>query len=145
MSKSLLAKPKSTLGFAGVIVAFALVVVFLASRFLPFINPEPAAPQVVELNEESAAPVAQPTPQVTWADDSGLTDDWNVAPANQSQSSSDQAADSDSPDADQDVFSDFSPEASPAPARPSTRGSNSGPTITTRAAPGAPEPVPPPR
>lgn len=142
MSSNLFANRKNALGFAGVILAIAVVGTYSAGAFLPFLE-EPEEPQPAEVTE---APAPTPTPQragSTWADggfsDDGLADDWGAGasgPAFNQGRARGSSNDLSDPD-----FGDYTPDAAPRSAGASRNSSGSGgrsPTIRSGAAPGAP-------
>lgn len=145
MSKSMLANPKTALGFAGVTIALAIGASFAADSFLPQ-SDEPE--EVVEISEAGSAAPAAPAPTAApaatgWADE-GLDDDWNVA-AGDAASGNGFANSSSSSDAVQQAeFGDFNPQESAENGgerrsqRPARTASGSGPQIRSGAAPGAP-------
>lgn len=141
MSNPLFENPKIALGFAGVVVAIALVASVALKEFSPSDEAE-AAPVVAE--QAPAAPAAPQQPAggfasnaaSGWGDDGGAANDWG-APSAAAQT----GGFAEVPEATNDapVFGDHRSKslANGAPDR------SSGPTITSRAAPGAPEVRPP--
>lgn len=140
MTNPLFENPKVALGFAGVVVAVALVA---SVAFKEFSGEDEAAASPVVAQQAAPAPAA---PQEAtagfgsnaasgWGDDGGGSNDWG-APSAASQGGFAQA-----PEATNDapVFGDHRSK-SMATSRPDR---SSGPTITTSAAPGAPEVRPP--
>ncbi|WP_298305887.1 hypothetical protein [uncultured Erythrobacter sp.] len=133
MANSLFENPKIALGFAGVVVAVALVASVALDGLVPS---EPVAEQTAEAEtplQTQATPAASPA--AGWASDSGTTSDWG-APRSSSQAGFAEAPD----DISEVPVDDYRPVQTASRARARQAGS---PTITTRAAPGAPEVAPP--
>ncbi|MHA7820356.1 MAG: hypothetical protein ACX930_11980 [Erythrobacter sp.] len=144
MSSSLFANRRNALGFAGVILAIAVVGTYSAGAFLPFLE-EPEEPQPAVVTEEASAPKVEPRQaSTTWSDgsfaDDGLADDWggsSTSPASSPGRSGGSSGDPDEPD-----FGDYVPDSSPRSARASQGSSGSGSrnsTIRSGAARGAPK------
>jgi len=136
MSSSLFENPKIALGFAGVVVAVALV----ASVALDGISSDdPDAQQTAQTEQTPPSPVSGQQAQSAatgWASEAGVSGDWG-APSASSQN---------------DGFARPAPQTDGAPvwgdsvSKKVSGGGidrSSAPTITTSAAPGAPEVVPP--
>jgi hypothetical protein len=137
MSSSLFENPKVALGFAGVVVAVALVASVAFKELSPS---EDTSAEALTAEQTQAAPQqaqgrAPSTAATGWADDGGSAGDWG-APSTGSQGgfASAPIATNDAP-----VYGDH---VSRTVSGGNVRGSNS-PKITTRAAPGAPEVVRP--
>lgn len=140
MSDSLLGNPKVTLGFAGVVVAIALV----ASVALEEYSSADEAAQGAAASQAAQAP-GQPQPAASnvaqsaatgWGDDGGVADDWG-APSAAAQNGGFAGPTEMTNDAP--VFTDH---VSKSVSGNKIDGSR-GPTVTSSAAPGAPEVVPP--
>lgn len=137
MSNTLFENPKVALGFAGVVVATALVASVALQEFSP--SDEAAQPTAAPAQQAQAAPATQQPAPVGWADDggaSGASDDWG-APSSAAQGGG--FAQPSEMTNDAPVFGEHVSK--------SVSGGgydrSSGPKITTSAAPGAP-PVRPP-
>jgi|GEM_PF-2913142 len=144
MSNSLFGNPKIALGFAGGVVAIALVASVALNEFKPGAQPAPEP-------AEAAAPAA-PAPAApadagfasgasTGWGDAGGDAGWGAAPAPSSTAKKPgfSAHDAADPFADLGAM-DNAPTRNAGGRR---RDSSSGPTITSSTAPGAPEVVPP--
>lgn len=143
MSNSLFGNPKIALGFAGGVVAVALIASVALNEFTPG-NGEATEPAVAEAAAPVASPSASPAPQGFggggWADGGGSGGNWGAQPSASDPKAGFAAGTSTDPYADLPEIEDYQPRAAPqrAPDR-----SAAGPTITSNAAPGAPEVVPP--
>ncbi|MEO1221026.1 MAG: hypothetical protein AAFY42_06705 [Pseudomonadota bacterium] len=138
MSTSLFENPKVALGFAGVVVAVALVASVAFKEFSPSEDASEPAVAAEQAQAAQATPQqAQSSAATGWADDSGVAGDWG-APSSGSQAgfASGPIATNDAP-----VYGDH---VSKTVSGRTSQGSN-GPKITTSVAPGAPEVVPPSR
>lgn len=161
MSNGFLANNKMVLGFAGGTIALAVAAAFSVGLFVPeSVNPAPED-QVVEGTPEDAssqtARAAQPAPPApTWSDEGGFADDWNTASVASANGNSGWASGTPTTGANEIEFGTYDPSArqtgpAPAPSRGGGQGSGSragggsgsGPTITSGAAPGAPNNPPP--
>lgn len=133
--------PKVALGFAGVVVAVALVASVAFEEFSPG---DEASDETLSAQQSQTAPAAAQQPQAGyasgpatgWAGDAGVSDDWG-APVSASQGGG--FAEVPGVTNDAPVFGDHVSKSysGGAPDR------SSGPSITSRAAPGAPEVRPP--
>lgn len=142
MSSSLFANRKNALGFAGVILAIAVVGTYAAGAFLSFLE-EPDEPQVAVVTESEAPKPAPTQPATTWSDggfaDDGLSDDWGAGaaePAFNGGRSKNSDAELGEPD-----FGDYSPDSVPPGPRAqqgSSRSGSASPAVRSGAAPGAP-------
>ena len=135
MSNSFLENPKVALGFAGVVVAIALVASVALEEFTPGEDEtiEDASLQQAQAPaqvSQQAAPA--PAAATGWAGDAGVSDDWG-APSTAMQNGG---------------FAGVPEQTNDAPvvgdhvARSVSNGAqdrSGGPSITSRAAPGAPE------
>lgn len=141
MSNPMFENPKVALGFAGVVVAIALVASVAFQEFSPA---DEAAPAQVVAEQAQAAPAAPqqaqagiaPSAASGWAGDAGVSDDWG-APSAAVQSGGFAEVPEQTNDAP--VFGDHVSKRMDG----GGRVSSDGPTITSRAAPGAPEVRPP--
>ena len=141
MSKSMLANPKGALGFAGVVIAIAIVASFSVDAFLPTSQTEDEQEQAAEAEPE-APPIAQnepSQPQGTAWGSGALSDSWSASASdtNTSDSRNEDGGINDEPTQSFDDYASSDEEEGPAPSERSSRPS-SGPRITTRAAPSAP-------
>jgi hypothetical protein len=141
MSNPMFENPKIALGFAGVVVAAALVASVAFKEFSP--SDEGSGEALSEQQAQAAPAVSQQSqagfasgPATGWANDAGATDDWG-APVASSQGGG--FAEVPGVTNDAPVFGDHVSKtvSNGAPDR------SSGPAITSRAAPGAPEVRPP--
>ena len=145
MSNSLFGNPKIALGFAGGVVAIALVASLALNEFKPGAQP---APELAEAAEPEAAAPAAPPAGAGFADgggsgwgDAGGDAGWGAAPAPSvaAKKPGFSAHDAADPFADLGAM-DNAPTRNAGGRR---QDSSNGPTITSRTAPGAPEVVPP--
>ncbi len=145
MSNSLFGNPKIALGFAGGVVAIALVASVALNEYAP--GAEPAPEPAVAAAAAVPAPAAPPASQgIAQGDTSGWGDagsGWGAAP--QPQAASAKQPGFDGPSA-ADPFADLGAMDNSATRNAGGRGgdrASGGPTITSRAAPGAPAVEPP--
>lgn len=139
MSNPLFENPKVALGFAGVVVAIAMVASVALQEFSP--SDEAALPaepvqQAQSASQPAAGGVAS-TAASGWAGDSGASDDWGAASVSEPQGGGFGQPSEMTNDAP--VFGDH---VSKSVSGGGYDGS-SGPKITSSAAPGAPEVRPP--
>ena len=142
MSDSPFANPKVALGFAGVVVAAALIASVAFQQFTP--GEQASQPATSEATATAQAPAQQAPGGLAqqgatgWAGDAGVSDDWG-APVQSAQNGGFSGVAEQTNDAP--VFGDHV-------SRTVSGGGydrSSGPKITTSAAPGAPKVVPPSR
>ena len=150
MAKGFLGNSKFALGFAGITVAFAVIAAMGVNQFVP--GTQQSAPQdtIVEIDADQrpSRPAPPPRTAQTWADEGGLSDDWNTAATASGSGASAWGgqASSRKPEVE---FEDFELERprsqQPTASKPRSEHSRDrdGVTIITRAAPGAPSVLPP--
>ena len=138
MSNPMFENPKVALGFAGVVVAVALVASVAFKEFSPGSDAsgEALAEQQVQAVSQQSQAALVPTPAKGWAGDADNTDDWG-APVAASQSGGFAEVPEQTNDAP--VFGDHVSRS----VSGGDRMSSGGPKITSSAAPGAPEVRPP--
>lgn len=143
MSNSLFENPKIALGFAGGVVAIALVASVALNEFGTGQEPAPEINAVQSGTPEAPANQANSgfaSQQASgWAGETSMSDDWAPQSASVPNAGFNSNFDSGT-NPDEPVIGDYAPTMAKGNG---LDRSGSGPTITSKAAPGAPEVVPP--
>ena len=149
MAKGIFGSSKFALGFAGITVAFAVIAAMGVNQFVP--GTQQSAPQdtIVEIDADQrpSRPAPPPRTAQTWADEGGLSDDWNTAAtASGSRASAwgGQASSRKSEWQSEDFERERHQSQQPTNKIRSAQSTNRDDVkITSRAAPGAPPVIPP--
>lgn len=137
----MLANPKAALGFAGVVIVIAIVASFGAGAFLP--EPEQEEEPIAAVEPESgnvaqSAPAPAPAQQAAWGG-GGLSDSWSSSASTPTaQAGERQGGATEGPNPTFGEYSASNGQQGPKTAQRSQKASNTGPKITSSAAPGAP-------